>query len=63
MIMNSFALDALTCGCSRDAIICRGQRGSSAVPRVVEGRPLPARNAARRGRGDSQVQGGACAIA
>ena len=33
MIMNSFALDALTCGYSRDAIICRGQRGSSAVPR------------------------------
>ena len=36
---------------------------SSVVPRVVEGRPLPARNAARRGRGGSQVQGGACAIA
>ena len=63
MIMNSFALDALTCGYSRDAIICRGQRGPSAVPRVVEGRPLPARNTARRGRGGSQVQGGACAIA
>ena len=63
MITKSFALDALTCGYSRDAIICRGQRGSSAVPRVVEGRPLPAlHNAARRGRGGSQVQGGACAI-
>ena len=63
MITISFALGALTCGYGRYAIICRGQLGSSGVPRVVEGRPLPARNAARRGRGGSQVQGGACAIA
>ena len=28
------------------------------VARVVEGRPLPARNAARRGRRGSRVQGG-----
>ena len=42
MITNSFALDTLTCGYSRDAIIGRGQRGPSAVPRVVEGRPLAA---------------------
>ncbi len=40
MITISFALGALTCGYGRYAIICRGQLGSSGVPRVVEGRPL-----------------------
>jgi len=63
MITSSFTLATLTCGYSRDTSVRRGQRGAPAVPRVVEGRPLPARNAARRGRGGSQVQGGACAIA
>ena len=41
MIMISFALGASTCGYGRYVIICRGQLGSAAVPRVVEGRPLP----------------------
>jgi hypothetical protein len=40
MITMGFTLGPLTCGYDWDLVICRGQRGSSWVPRVVEGSPL-----------------------
>ncbi len=40
MVTMGFTLGPLACGYDWDLVICWGQRGSSGVPRVVEGRPL-----------------------